>query len=47
MNVFYAGIPNPVGIDSTGRSRQQSGVVLGVVLSPKTIGGGKYEVTPD
>lgn len=45
MNVFYAGIPNPVGIAAP-VAPEKLRISWGG-LSPKQLGGGKYEVTPD
>jgi gliding motility-associated protein GldM len=45
MNVFYAGIPNPVSIAAP-VAPEKLRISWGG-LSPKQLGGGKYEVTPD
>lgn len=45
MNVLYAGIPNPIGIAAPVAPEKMR--ISWGGLSPRQLGGGKYEVTPD
>ncbi|HOF15658.1 MAG TPA: gliding motility protein GldM [Bacteroidales bacterium] len=45
MNVLYAGIPNPIGIAAPVAPERMR--ISWGGLSPRQLGGGKYEVTPD